>query len=81
MQGEKTDLMAMKKGPAYAHGSREAAIGRMLDKLEAQFLADGEVKGTVADYLRLIQVMKEMGDERPREPSGTLERLNVAESG
>jgi len=47
--------------------SREKAISRILDKLEAKLLSDQEMKGTVADYLRLIQVMKEMGEERPRE--------------
>lgn len=53
--------------PAVNHGSRVEAIGTILDKLEKQLMADGAMKGTVADYLRLIQVMKEMGDERPRE--------------
>jgi predicted adenine nucleotide alpha hydrolase (AANH) superfamily ATPase len=48
------------------YGSRKEAINRILDKLEKQFI-EGELKGTVADYLRLIQVVKEMGDERPRE--------------
>lgn len=57
----------MKTGTTYVHGSREEAIGRILDKLEAQLMGEGAMKGTVADYLRLIQVMKEMGDERPRE--------------
>jgi hypothetical protein len=47
--------------------SREKAISGILDKLEAKLLSDQEMKGTVADYLRLIQVMKEMGEERPRE--------------
>lgn len=67
MAGRTKDETAMKKGAAYVQGSREEAIGKILNKLEAQFLAKGEVKGTVADYLRLIQLTKEMGDERPRE--------------
>ncbi len=53
--------------PATVRGSRQEVMGRILDKLEEQFLGKDGVKGTVADYLRLIQVMKEMGDERPRE--------------
>ncbi|MEO8131387.1 MAG: hypothetical protein ABJF23_34355 [Bryobacteraceae bacterium] len=54
--------MRRRKGSA-----REKAIGSILDKLEAKLLSGDELKGTVADYLRLIQVMKEMGEERPRE--------------
>ena len=67
MARDEKGQLARKKGAAGALGSREEAIGLILDKLEAQFLDNKEVKGTVADYLRLIQVMKEMGEERPRE--------------
>ncbi len=57
----------MKKADgASKYGSREKAIGRMLDKLEVQ-LTEENTKGTFADYLRLLQGMKEMGEERPRE--------------
>lgn len=64
--------MARKKGDASAkrganNSSRVEAIGTILDKLETQLMTEGAMKGTVADYLRLLQVMKEMGDERPRE--------------
>ena len=47
-------------------GSREEALDRILKKVEDQ-LVGGEFKATVADYLRLIQLRKEMVDERPRE--------------
>jgi hypothetical protein len=30
-------------------------------------LATGELKGTLADYIKLIQLEKELGDEQPRE--------------
>jgi hypothetical protein len=48
------------------YGSREEAIDRMLSKLEKQ-LINGDIQGTVADYLRLIQVRREIKHERPRE--------------
>ena len=67
MERRKTDEPVSTEKPAAAHGSRRAAIGVLLNRLEAQFLAQKEVKGSVADYLRLLQLMKEMGDERPRE--------------
>jgi hypothetical protein len=49
-----------------AYGSREEAIEQMLSKLEKQ-LMNGDIQGTVADYLRLIQVRREITHERPRE--------------
>ena len=55
-----------KKRVVSKNGSREKTISTILDRLETQLLK-ADVKGTVADYLRLIQVMKEMGEERPRE--------------
>jgi hypothetical protein len=48
------------------YGSREEAMDRMLDRMEKQ-LVDGEIKATVADYLRLIQVRREVAESRPRE--------------
>jgi hypothetical protein len=46
-------------------GPRERAIQKILNKLEKQ-LINGELKGTVADYLKLIQVGKEIAEARPR---------------
>ena len=67
MGGKKTVKAEKTAKPAEAHGSRKAAVGLILNKLEEQLLGAGVAKGTVADYLRLLQLMKEMGDERPRE--------------
>ena len=67
MAGRTKDTNAITQDATYVPGSREEAMGKILDKLEAQFLKKEGAKGTVADYLRLIQAMKEMGDERPRE--------------
>ena len=67
MELKTTDEPVITEEPAAAHGSRREAIGALLDRLEKQLLAAAEVKCTVADYLRLLQLMKEMGDERPRE--------------
>jgi hypothetical protein len=47
--------------------SRQEAVDRLLDKLQTQLLTDMTVKGTVADYLRLLQVRREFADERPKE--------------
>ncbi len=67
MAGKNTDAWAMNKANTHLHGARAEALGAILDKLEKQLIGEGSMKGTVADYLRLVQVMKEMGDERPRE--------------
>ena len=47
-------------------GSRREAVNKMLDILEINVITK-KMDGTIADYLRLFQVAKEMGDERPRE--------------
>jgi hypothetical protein len=47
--------------------SRQEAVDRLLDKLQAHLLTDMPMKGTVADYLRLLQVRREFADERPKE--------------
>jgi len=46
-------------------GPRERAIQKILNKLEKQLIS-GDLKGTVADYLKLIQVGKEIAEARPR---------------
>ena len=67
MAGKTKDTAETKQDDTCVPSSREEAMGKILDNLEAQFLKKEGAKGTVADYLRLIQAMKEMGDERPRE--------------
>jgi hypothetical protein len=47
--------------------SRQEAVDRLLDKLQAHLLDETAMKGTVADYLRLLQVRREFADERPKE--------------
>ena len=67
MAGKTKNTAETKQDATHVPVSRQEAMGKILDNLEAQFLKDKGAKGSVADYLRLIQAMKELGDERPRE--------------
>jgi len=60
------DASLGEKEPHLPCGSREEAVRRILDKLEKQLIG-GELKGTIGDYLKLLQIAKEMSDVRPRE--------------
>lgn len=54
----------------------------MLERVE-QKLGEGDVKATVADYIRLVQLQKELADEAPGEITVTWvdpERSEEAES-
>ncbi len=46
--------------------SRQEAVDRLLDKLQEHLLKEA-VKGTVADYMKLLQIRKDFTDERPGE--------------
>jgi len=46
--------------------TRAQKVERLLQKLEAVF-AEQQVKATLADYIRLVQLRKELADEEPRE--------------
>jgi hypothetical protein len=41
-------------------------VERLIEKVE-QRLAEGDVKATVGDYIRLIQLQKELEEEEPGE--------------
>jgi hypothetical protein len=38
-----------------------------LQKLEATFTKEQGVKATLGDYIRLVQLRRELGDDEPRE--------------
>ncbi len=46
--------------------SQAALIGDLLKKVEKK-LAGEEVKVTLADYIRLVQLKKELDEEEPRD--------------
>jgi hypothetical protein len=47
-------------------GGRAKVVKNMLTKLEAKIESD-ELKATVGDYIRLVQLHKELDDESPKE--------------
>jgi hypothetical protein len=46
--------------------TRAQKVEQILQKLETAF-AEQQVKATLADYIRLVQLRKELVDEEPRE--------------
>ena len=46
--------------------ARAAVVKRLLRKLEEQ-MGGGEVKASLGDYIRLVQLHKELDQESPRE--------------
>ena len=49
-----------------ANGGRAAVIKGVLEKMEKQMTDDG-MKATMGDYIRLVQLHKELDEESPRE--------------
>jgi hypothetical protein len=49
-----------------AEGGRAGVVKNMLTKLEGQIGRD-QMKATVGDYIRLVQLHKELDDESPKE--------------
>jgi len=47
-------------------GGRAAVVKKLLEKLEDQ-MGGKEVKASMADYIRLVQLHKELDEESPRE--------------
>ncbi len=56
--------------PAYAsvvkRTKKAEVIEQIIEKVE-QKLGEGDVKATVGDYIRLVQLQKELEDEEPGE--------------
>ena len=50
-----------------ARGSQADVVERLLRKVERKLADDADVKATVGDYIRLLQLQKELQDEEPRE--------------
>ena len=49
-----------------AEEGRAAVVKKLLRKLEEQ-MGGGEVKASLGDYIRLVQLHKELDEEAPRE--------------
>jgi len=47
-------------------GGQAKAVKSMLTKIETT-MAGGQMKATLGDYIRLVQLHKELDDEAPRE--------------
>jgi len=46
---------------------RARAVEQILQKLEGVFTKDVGAKASLADYIRLVQLRKELSDDEPRE--------------
>ena len=55
------------KRPAKLEESRAAVVKKLLKKLEKQLGGGEEVKASLGDYIRLVQLHKELDEEAPRE--------------
>ena len=55
-----------KKKEAAGHKKQSEVVEELLEKVE-QKLGKGEVKASLGDYIRLVQLRKELEDEEPRE--------------
>ena len=63
---EQEDASLGEKKPPVKCATREEAVRRILDRLEKQLIG-GDMKGTIGDYLKLLEIAKQMADVRPRE--------------
>jgi hypothetical protein len=54
------------KAKPVAGKSRARAVKSLLAKVEKKMAGD-EIKATVGDYIRLVQLQKELDDEEPKE--------------
>ena len=50
-----------------ASRTRAALIGKLIRKLEKRMLEKEEVKATVADLIRLLQLDQELSEKKPKE--------------
>lgn len=49
-----------------AQKKQAEVVGELIEKVE-QKLGEGEVKATLGDYIRLVQLRKELEEEEPKE--------------
>ena len=54
------------RAPMKTEEGRAAVVKKLLKKLEEQ-MGGGEVKASLGDYIRLVQLHKELDEESPRE--------------
>jgi hypothetical protein len=68
---QKTTATAAKRRPTATpkpagSGERTKTVTKILKRVETK-LSKGDVKATLADYIRLVQLQKELDDEAPSE--------------
>jgi len=75
MKSRETSTKAQSRDPAKSKGEtvtktgaggQAQAVKSMLTKIEAQMNGD-KMKATLGDYIRLVQLHKELDDESPKE--------------
>jgi hypothetical protein len=59
-------VSASAKAPRKAEEGRAVVVRKLLKKLEKQ-MGGGEMKASLGDYIRLVQLHKELDEESPRE--------------
>ena len=47
--------------------SVSALVDKMIQKLESQLDSSKEIRATLGDFIRLLQLQKELDDEKPKE--------------
>ncbi|MEO8049685.1 MAG: hypothetical protein ABI833_04650 [Acidobacteriota bacterium] len=55
-----------RNGAARGAGGQAQAVKKMLSNIEKQ-MTGNQMKATLADYIRLVQLHKELDDESPKE--------------
>jgi hypothetical protein len=66
VEPKKRPVKAPAKAPSKTEEGRAAVVKKLLKKLEAQ-MGGGEMKASLGDYIRLVQLHKELDEESPRE--------------
>jgi hypothetical protein len=62
------------------HGGRTGVVKRLLENVEKK-LSGQEVKATLGDYIKLVQLQKELDEEQPTEIKVTWVEPEEAKSG
>lgn len=65
--GQTEDEDHRKKNRVKRAKGRGRIVEEILQKLEETFTKDQRVKATLGDYIRLVQLRRELGDDEPEE--------------
>jgi len=67
--------------PASGRRRQSAVVKELVQKVEAKLQADVDTKATLADYIKLVQLQKELEEEEPTEIRVTWVDPEETESG